>query len=135
LLAIILGAGSENARAEEAQKLLNWGYIAYDGVKLFEANQAVVTPAIYKGRDNQVGLGRPQPIVVSVPQGQATRLKTLVTRPDPLFAPLAKNQPVATLKVMLDQAPLTEIPLLALSGVEEAGFFGRTWDALTLWLK
>jgi D-alanyl-D-alanine carboxypeptidase (penicillin-binding protein 5/6) len=135
LLAIILGAGSENARAEEAQKLLNWGYIAYDGVKLFEANQAVVTPAIYKGRDNQVGLGRPQPIVVSVPQGQAARLKTLVTRPDPLFAPLVKNQPVATLKVMLDQTPLTEIPLLALSDVQEAGFFGRTWDALTLWLK
>jgi D-alanyl-D-alanine carboxypeptidase (penicillin-binding protein 5/6) len=135
LLAIILGAGSENARAEEAQKLLNWGYIAYDGVKLFEANQAVVTPAIYKGRDNQVGLGRPQPIVVAVPQGQAARLKTLVTRPDPLFAPLVKNQPVATLKVMLDQVPLTETRLLALSDVQEAGFFGRTWDALTLWLK
>ena len=131
----MLGASSEAARAEEAQKLLNWGYVAFDGVKLFEANQAVVTPAIYKGRDNQVGLGRPQPIVVAVPQGQATRLKTLVTRPDPLFAPLVKNQPVATLKVMLDQAPLTEIPLLALAGVEEAGFFGRTWDALTLWLK
>ena len=135
LLAIVLGASSEAARAEEAQKLLNWGYVAFDGVKLFEANQAVVTPAIYKGRDNQVGLGRPQPIVVAVPQGQANRLKTLVTRPDPLFAPLGKNQPVATLKVMLDQAPLTEIPLLALAGVEEAGFFGRTWDALTLWLK
>jgi serine-type D-Ala-D-Ala carboxypeptidase (penicillin-binding protein 5/6) len=135
LLAIILGAGSENARAEEAQKLLNWGYIAYDGVKLFEANQAVVTPAIYKGRDNQVGLGRPQPIVVAVPQGQAARLKTLVTRPDPLFAPLVKNQPVATLKVMLDQVPLTETRLLALSDVQEAGFFGRTWDALTLRLK
>jgi D-alanyl-D-alanine carboxypeptidase (penicillin-binding protein 5/6) len=48
---------------------------------------------------------------------------------------LAKHQPVANLKVMLDQAPLTEIPLLALSQVDEAGFFGRTWDALTLWLK
>jgi D-alanyl-D-alanine carboxypeptidase (penicillin-binding protein 5/6) len=59
----------------------------------------------------------------------------LVTRPDPLFAPLQKNQNVATLKVMIDQAPLVEVPLLALTGVEEAGFIGRTWDALTLWLK
>ena len=135
LLAIVLGASSENARAEEAQKLLNWGYIAFDGIKLFDANQAVVTPAVYKGRDNQVALGRTQAIVVAVPQGQAARLKTLVTRPDPLFAPLVKNQSVATLKVLLDQTPLTEIPLQALAGVEEAGFFGRTWDALTLWLK
>ncbi len=135
LLAIVLGASSENARAEEAQKLLNWGYIAFDGIKLFDANQAVVTPAVYKGRDNQVALGRTRAIVVAVPQGQAARLKTLVTRPDPLFAPLVKNQSVATLKVLLDQTPLTEIPLQALAGVEEAGFFGRTWDALTLWLK
>jgi len=135
LLAIVLGASSENARAEEAQKLLNWGYTAYDGIKLFEANQAVVTPAVFKGKDNQVGLGRPVPIVVAVPQGQAARLKTLVTRPDPLLAPLQKNQQLASLKVMLDQAPLMEIPLLALTSVEEAGFFGRTWDTLTLWLK
>ena len=135
LLAIVLGASSENARAEEAQKLLNWGYTAFDGIKLFDAGQPVVSPAVFKGRESQVGLGRPQAIVVAVPQGQAGKIKTLVTRPDPLLAPLQKNQPVATLKVLLDQAPLTEIPLVALSTVEEAGFIGRTWDSLTLWLK
>ena len=74
-------------------------------------------------------------IVVAVPQGQAAKIKTMVTRPDPLLAPLQKNQPVATLKVLLDQAPLAEIPLLALTTVEEAGFLGRAWDSLTLWLK
>ena len=135
LLAIVLGAASENARAEEAQKLLNWGYTAFDAIKLFEAGQAVVTPAVFKGRQPQVGLGRNQAIVVAVPQGQAGNIKTMVTRPDPLLAPLQKNQPVAILKVLLNQAPLVEIPLLALSAVEEAGFFGRTWDTLTLWLK
>jgi D-alanyl-D-alanine carboxypeptidase (penicillin-binding protein 5/6) len=135
LLAIVLGAASENARAEEAQKLLNWGYTAFDAIKLFEAGQAVVTPAVFKGRQPQVGLGRNQAIVVAVPQGQAGNIKTMVTRPEPLLAPLQKNQPVATLKVLLNQAPLVEIPLLALSAVEEAGFFGRTWDTLTLWLK
>ena len=135
LLAIVLGAASENARAEEAQKLLNWGYTAFDAIKLFEAGQAVVTPAVFKGRQPQVGLGRNQAIVVAVPQGQAGNIKTMVTRPEPLLAPLQKNQPVATLKVLLNQAPLVEIPLLALSAVEEAGFLGRTWDTLTLWLK
>jgi D-alanyl-D-alanine carboxypeptidase (penicillin-binding protein 5/6) len=135
LLAIILGAASENARAEEAQKLLNWGYTAFDGIKLFDAGQPVLTPAVFKGREAQVALGRNQAIVVAVPQGQASKIKTMVTRPDPLLAPLQKNQQVATLKVMLDKAPLTEISLVALSGVEEAGFIGRTWDSLTLWLK
>ena len=69
LLAIVLGAASENARAEEAQKLLNWGYTAFDGIKLFDAGQAVVTPAVFKGRAAQVGLGSRQAIVVAVPPG------------------------------------------------------------------
>jgi D-alanyl-D-alanine carboxypeptidase (penicillin-binding protein 5/6) len=135
LLAIVLGASSENARAEEAQKLLNWGYTAYDGIKLFEANQAVVTPLVWKGQTDTVPLGRQQAIVVAVPQGQAARIKTQVVRPDPLFAPLQVNQPVANLKVFLDQTPLSEIPLLALKPVQEAGWVGRTWDSLRLWVR
>ena len=135
LLAIVLGASSENARAEEAQKLLNWGYTAYDGIKLFEAKQAVVTPMVWKGQADTVALGRPQAIVVAVPQGQAARLKTQVVRPDPLFAPLQLNQSVATLKVFIDQALLTEVPLLALQPVQEAGWIGTTWDSLRLWVR
>ena len=135
LLVIVLGASSENARAEEAQKLLNWGYTAYDGIKLFDANQAVLTPLVWKGLADSVPLGRPQAIVVAVPQGQAARIKTQVLRPDPLYAPLQMNQAVATLKVFLDQAPLSEMPLLALKPVPEAGWFGRTYDTLKLWVR
>jgi D-alanyl-D-alanine carboxypeptidase (penicillin-binding protein 5/6) len=135
LLAIVLGASSENARAEEAQKLLNWGYTAYDGIKLFEANQAVVTPLVWKGQSESVPLGRPQAIVVAVPQGQASRIKTLVVRPDPLYAPLQLNQTVATLKVFIDQTPLSEMPLLALKPVPEAGWFGRTYDSIRFWVR
>jgi serine-type D-Ala-D-Ala carboxypeptidase (penicillin-binding protein 5/6) len=135
LLAIVLGAMSENARAEEAQKLLNWGYTAFDGIKLFEANQAVVTPMVWKGVTDSVPLGRPQAIVVAVPQGQAARIKTQVLRPDLLFAPLQTNQSVASLKVFLDQAPLSDLPLVALKQVQEAGWLGRTWDTVRLWAR
>ena len=45
LLSVVLGASSEVARANESQKLLNWGYTAYEAVKLFDAGQPVVTPA------------------------------------------------------------------------------------------
>jgi len=64
LLSIVLGAASENARANESQKLLNWGYTAYDAVKLFDANQPAATPAVWKGQVNTLKLGRPEPIVV-----------------------------------------------------------------------
>ena len=135
LLSIVLGAASENARANESQKLLNWGYTAFDAVKLFEAAQPVLTPAVWKGKDSTVKLGRPQAMVVAVPAGTASRLKTQVVRADPLVAPISKGQQIATLKVSNGEQALIDIPLVALEGVDQAGVFGRAWDGLRLWIK
>jgi D-alanyl-D-alanine carboxypeptidase (penicillin-binding protein 5/6) len=135
LLSIVLGAESENARANESQKLLNWGYTAFEAVKLFDADQPVVTPAIWKGSSPTVKLGRNQSIVVAVPNGLAGKLKTQVLRNDPLLAPLSKGQQVATLRVTAGDQPVVEVPLLALDGVEQAGVVGRAWDALRLWIR
>jgi D-alanyl-D-alanine carboxypeptidase (penicillin-binding protein 5/6) len=135
LLSIVLGASSENARATESQKLLNWGYTAFDAIKLFDANQAVVTPNVWKGRGNQVKLGRFAPIVVAVPAGAAGRIQTQVARPEPLLAPLNRGHAVGALKVTLDQKPLVDVPLLVLDTVEQAGFVGRAWDTVRLWVK
>jgi len=135
LLSIVLGAASENARANESQKLLNWGYTAFEAVKLFDANQAVATPAVWKGRDATVKLGRAHMVVVSVPAGSAAKIKTTIARPDPLVAPFAKGQAVATLKVSLADQPLAEFPLMALEEVPQAGVLGRAWDAIRLWIR
>lgn len=135
LLSIVLGTSSENARANESQKLVNWGYTAYDAVKLFDGGQPVATPPVWKGKENTLKLGRPEPIVVAVPSGSANKVKTEVVRPDPLVAPFTKNQVVGRLKVSLADQPVTEVPLLALEPVEQAGVLGRAWDAIRLWIK
>ena len=135
LLSIVLGAASENSRANESQKLLNWGYTAFEAVKLYDENQVVVSPMIWKGKQPTAKLGRREAIVVAVPAGTATQLKMQVVRPDPLVAPLVQGKQVGTLKVMLGARALADIPLVALEEVEQAGYFGRAWDALRLWIK
>ena len=135
LLSIVLGASSENARANESQKLLNWGYTAFEGVKLFEPNQPVATPAVWKGKENTLKLGRPETLVVAIPAGSAQNIKTQVVRADPLVAPFTKGQQVGTLKVTLNNQPLADVPLVVLEGVEQASFIGRAWDAVRLWVK
>ncbi|MBH1965418.1 MAG: D-alanyl-D-alanine carboxypeptidase [Comamonadaceae bacterium] len=135
VLTVVLGAASESARASESQKLLNWGYTAYEGIKLFDGGQAVVTPKIWKGKASELKLGRNEPIVVAVPTGTASQVKTEIARPEPLIAPIKQGQPVATLKVKQGEQMLLEVPLIALEGVEEAGFMGRAWDAVRLWIK
>lgn len=135
LLSIVLGAASENARANESQKLLNWGYTAFDAVKLFDGGQAVATPSVWKGKENTVKLGRAEAVVVAVPAGSAGKVKTTVARPDPLVAPFTKGQPLGTLKISLNDQPLLDVPLVTLDAVEQAGFLGRAWDAVRLWIK
>ncbi|MHB1198824.1 MAG: D-alanyl-D-alanine carboxypeptidase family protein [Polaromonas sp.] len=137
LLAIVLGAASDSARANETQKLLNWGYTAFEAVKLFDAGQAVAQPAVWKGTAATVKLGRPEAIVVAVAAGSSAKVKTQVARPDPLVAPFVKGQALGTLTVMLDDnpTPVAEVPLMALQAVEEAGIFGRAWDSIRLWIK
>lgn len=135
LLSIVLGTANENARANESQKLLNWGFVAFEPVKLFDADQAVVTPNVWKGATSTVRLGRSQPIVVAVPAGSSAKLKTQVVRNDPLVAPIAKGQIAGTLRVTSGDQTVVDVPLVALDGVEQAGIFGRAWDAMRLWIR
>ncbi len=136
LLSVVLGAASENARAAESQKLLNWGYTAYEAVRLVAPGQPVATPKVWKGKSPEVRLGRPEGIVVTVPAGEGARLKTEVVRPDPLVAPLQRGQQLGTLRVTgTTGATVAEVPLTVLETVEESGILGRAWDALRLWIQ
>ena len=135
LLSVVLGAASENARANESQKLLNWGYTAFEAVKLFDANQPVSTPAVWKGKEASIKLGRTQAIIITVPAGSASKVRTQVVRPDPLVAPFAKSQPLGSLKITVGDQTVANVPLIALEGVEQAGVLGRAWDSIRLWIK
>jgi serine-type D-Ala-D-Ala carboxypeptidase (penicillin-binding protein 5/6) len=136
LLSVVLGTTSREARANESQKLLNWGFTAFDPVKLFDANAAIATPAVWKGAAPAIKLGAAGAVVVAVPRGEGANLKTTVERPDPLLAPLAKGQRVGTLKVTTaGGAPVAEVPLIAQEAVAQAGIFGRAWDTVRLWIK
>jgi D-alanyl-D-alanine carboxypeptidase (penicillin-binding protein 5/6) len=135
LLSIVLGTANENARANESQKLLNWGFTAFEAVKLFDADQAVVSSSVWKGAQNAVKLGRSQAIVVSIPTGGAAKLTTQVVRTEPLVAPIAKGQQLGILKVMAGDQLVGEVPLLSLEVVEQAGVFGRAWDSIRLWIR
>ncbi|WP_310321595.1 D-alanyl-D-alanine carboxypeptidase family protein [Hydrogenophaga palleronii] len=136
LLSVLLGATSENARANESQKLLNWGYTAFDAVRLAKAGEPVATPKVWKGKEAQVKLGLPQGVVVTVPAGEGSKLRTEIIRPEPLVAPLTRGQALGSLKISTaNGAPVAEVPLTVLETVEESGIFGRAWDAMRLWIQ
>jgi D-alanyl-D-alanine carboxypeptidase (penicillin-binding protein 5/6) len=136
LLTVVMGTNSKEARASESQKLLNWGYTAFDAVKVFDADKAIATVPVWKGEAKEARLGAADAVYVAVPHGDASKLQTQVERTDPLVAPLAKGQRVGTLRVMTTAgAPVAEVPLIVQEAVPGSGLVGRAWDSLRLWIK
>ena len=136
LLSVVLGTTSREARAAESEKLLNWGWSAWDAVRLFDDGQPVLTVPVWKGALAQVGLGAAGAVVVAVPKGEGGRLKTTVERIDPLVAPLTKGQRIGTLKVgTAAGTEVANLPLVVMEPVPLAGLLGRAWDAVRLWIK
>jgi D-alanyl-D-alanine carboxypeptidase (penicillin-binding protein 5/6) len=133
---VVLNTTSMEARANESQKLLNWGYQSFDTVRLFGDGKPIVTAQIWKGKEATARLGVAGGLFVSVPKGEAGNLQTKVERTEPLVAPLDKGQRVGTVKVSTAAGTaVLELPLVALDAVPEAGIFGRAWDAMRLWIK
>jgi D-alanyl-D-alanine carboxypeptidase (penicillin-binding protein 5/6) len=136
LLSVVLGTASREARASESQKLLNWGYTAWDAVRLFDTTKAAVKVPVWKGAQSEASLGAAAALFVAVPRGEGDKLKTVIERTDPLVAPLAQGQRVGSIKVSsAGGVLLTTVPLVVQEAVPEAGLFGRAWDSLRLWIK
>jgi len=135
LLSVVLGARSDSARAQDSQKLLNYGFQFYDAVKLYEKAQAVSTLEVWKGAQSRVKAGFLSDLYVSAPRGRGDQLKADLVSLQPLIAPIGIGQKVGSLKITLEDELLGEYPVVALESVAVAGIFGRTWDSLRLWFK
>ena len=134
LLSVVLGTGSDTARAAESQKLLNYGFQFFETVKLYRANQPVATLRLYKGTSSEVQAGFARDFYVTVPRGASKRLQAQVLSKQPMLAPVEKGQGVATLRLSLDGKPAGDFSLQALTGVGTSGMIRRAWDSLMLML-
>jgi D-alanyl-D-alanine carboxypeptidase (penicillin-binding protein 5/6) len=135
LLSVLLGSSSEATRAQESQKLLNWGFQFFDAVRLYDKGQTVKEIEVWKGARAQLKAGFRGELVVTVPKGEAGKLKAELLAHAPLLAPIAEGQRVGVLRVTLEGKQVGEYPVVALEGIAAAGIFGRAWDTLRLWLR
>jgi D-alanyl-D-alanine carboxypeptidase (penicillin-binding protein 5/6) len=135
LLATVLGAASDAARTGEAQKLLNYGFQAFDTVQLYPSGKAIASLRVWKGAANDAAAGFLADQYLTVPKGKAGKLALSITATEPLVAPVAKGQRLGTIGVALEGKAMAELPLVALVDVPEANLLGRAWDTVRLWFK
>jgi len=135
LVSVVLGASSESLRVAETQKLLNFGFQAYETRKLYARGQAVAQPEIYKGTKPTVQLGFDRDVWITLPRDRFEGLKAVLETRQPFLAPLAAGQKAGIMKLTRDTATVAEIPVIALEEVPVAGFLSRGWDTLRLMFK
>jgi len=135
LLAVVLGTESDNARAGESLKLLNWGFLSYDAVQVYARDQTVSTLRVWKGAANTVKAGFGREFIVAVPKGYADKIQAQLISQQPLLAPVQAGQVVGTLKLSLDGKPYGDYPVNALETVPVAGLLGRTIDTVKMWFN
>lgn len=133
MIAIVMGASSEKARADSAMALLNYGFRFYETHKLYDASKPLATPRLWKGAANQLSLGVADNVLVTVKRGQYDQLKATMDIPATLIAPFTKGQQIGMLRITLDGKPVQSVPLVVLADAPQGGFFSRLWDSILLW--
>ena len=134
LISVVLGSSSETTRVSESQSLLNYGFRFFETVQLYKAGQELAQGRVWKGEIEQVRLGIGDDLFVTIPRGRYDDLDAQVEMRPELIAPINEGEVVGEISIRLEDGEVANRGLVALESIPEAGFFGRTWDGMSMWI-
>lgn len=135
LLAVVLNEPTDTNRADDSERLLNYGFRFFENHPLYSAGQSVTTLPVYKGTAHQLKVGVLDKQSITLASGQYPRLSIQMRCPKYLAAPIQKGQAVGELLLQFDNTTLQAIPLYALESVEKGGLYTRLKDSVRLSFK
>ena len=132
VISAVMGTASDTARTEASYALINYGYRFFETRQLYGAKEVVATPRVWHGTVEEVAVGATEPVFVTLPRGRYDDVEAVAKLNEPVLAPLAEGQELGEVVLSLEGEEIAKIPLKALSAVEEAGWFSRTYDDVML---
>ncbi len=128
LISVVMGTPSENARVNDSEAMLNYGYRFYDTHKLYGAYQTISQQRVYLGENKTVPMGVKTDFYVTVPTGQYKNLKASMELNSKLKAPIVKDETYGKVVISLDGKEIASRPLIALKNDVRGGLFTRIGD-------
>ncbi len=135
LITVVLGTDSDATRSAESLKLLNWGYQAFDALRLYSKEQVITHVPVFKGASTTVAAGFADDFVLPFPKVRSGNPTVNFTPTAKLIAPIAKGSTVGTLTVLSDGKPIGDYPVVALQEVPAGNFLRKGIDAVKLWFQ
>ena len=132
LISVVMGASSQEVRASESQKLLTYGFRYFETARLYSSDESLRQVRVWGGRHQSVNLGIEEDLMVTISRGGRENLKAEISLDAEVHAPLERGDRLGELQVSFPDGETMTIPLVAMNGVRESGFFASLWDAIAL---
>ena len=135
LVSVVMGSHSAEARANDSQALLNYGFRFFETYRLFSSGDEVTTARVWKGEADSVALGVAEDHFLTIPKGRYDSLNSETTLDTELTAPIEAGATLGTVTISMNDEELAVLPLVALADVGEAGLWQRIKDEISLWFE
>ena len=132
LITVVMGTSSTDARAQETQKLLTYGFRFYETAQVIAANQVMGSSKVWSGKTESVEVGVQEALMATIPRGQLDKIAIELTLDETIKAPIAVGQALGKVKVMLGEQVYYDGPAVALQAVEAGSWLKRLMDSLHL---
>ena len=129
LISVVMGTASANARANESQSLLNYGFRFFETHRLYEGGKALTEAKVRKGETSKLQVGLAEDVYVTAPRKHFSELKAETQLDKAILAPLNKGDAVGNLVVTLEGETIASKPLVAMDAIAQGGLFRRLYDA------
>lgn len=132
LISVVMGARSDEGRAQESQKLLTYGFRYFETKRLYEQYQVLNKAKIWKGTIDSIQLGLTEDLYATLPRGHLGDLRADMQINPNIKAPISAGTELGTLIIILGDEIITQKPLVALDNIPKAGFFKSLWHSLVM---
>jgi D-alanyl-D-alanine carboxypeptidase (penicillin-binding protein 5/6) len=132
LVSVVMGAPTDQGRAQSSQQLLTYGFRFFESHKLYAANTALTQARVWYGAEKQIRVGLARDFYVAIPAGQYHNLKVARMLTPMLQAPIKRGQPVGAINITLNNKPVASAPLVALNDDPKGGLWRRLVDYIRL---
>ena len=135
LISVVMGTDGSESRIKASQSLLNYGFRYYETHKLYAANEVVTSVKIWKGDREQLEVGLPDDLFITIPRDQYKNLNAEVEKTGHIIAPVIKGEEQGILQVRLAGRDILKIPVIALNDVHKGSLLHRIKDEVKLMLE
>jgi D-alanyl-D-alanine carboxypeptidase (penicillin-binding protein 5/6) len=135
LISVVLGTGSDKARTQSSQSLLNYGFRYFETHKLYRADEVLKTSRIWYGDQEQLSMGVGKDIYITIPRGRYGDLDASMEIDSEISAPVDRGQSLGQVNIKLDDELILSESIVAMQAVSEGSLIHQAMDKIKLMFR